>query len=93
MSSSSTQEGCCSTCIRRQAPDPAWHQQAHAVAVPRFRVASRAGLLLWDKRLTELGVGHSSSRQAHLGWALDVIDPSGLRIQLHIWEAISADHT
>ena len=79
----------------RQAPgpDPAWHQRARAVAVSRFRVASRAGLLLWDKRLTEPGVGHSSSRQAHLGWALDVIDPSGLRIQLHTWEAISADDT
>jgi len=37
------------------------------------------------------GVEHSSSRRAHLGWALDVVDLSGLRIQLHTPEVISAD--
>ena len=35
----------------------------------------------------------SSPRQAHLGWALDMTDPSGLRLQLHTYEAISADDT
>ncbi len=30
---------------------------------------------------------------AHLGLALDVVDPSGIRIQLHTHEAISADDT
>jgi hypothetical protein len=49
--------------------------------------------MLWDNRLTELGAEHSSPRQAHLGWALDVIDPSGLRIQLHTREVLSADNT
>ena len=49
--------------------------------------------MLWDERLAELGAQHSGPRQAHLGWALDVIDPSGLRIQLHTYEAISADDT
>jgi hypothetical protein len=29
----------------------------------------------------------------HFGWALDVIDSSGLRIQLHTYEAVSADDT
>jgi hypothetical protein len=58
-----------------------------------FRVASRADLVRWDARLTELGAEHSSPRQAHLGWALDVIDPSGLRVQLHTFEAVSADDT
>jgi hypothetical protein len=51
----------------------------------------RQRLLLWDKRLTELGIEHSSPRQAHLGWALDAVDPSGLHVQLHIHELISAD--
>jgi hypothetical protein len=58
-----------------------------------FRVASRVDLVAWDKRLAGLGAEHSGPRQAHLGWALDVIDPSGLRIQLHTYETISADDT
>ena len=72
---------------------PAWHGLGSAAAVLGFRVASRADLVLWDERLAELGAQHSGPRQAHLGWALDVIDPSGLRIQLHTYEAISADDT
>jgi len=70
-----------------------WHRLGNAIAVLSFRVASRADLVAWDKRLAELGAQHSSPRQAHLGWALDVIDPSGLRLQLHTYEAISADDT
>jgi catechol 2,3-dioxygenase-like lactoylglutathione lyase family enzyme len=78
-----------------QPPDPSPARQGldSAVAVLSFRVASRADLVRWDGRLAELGAEHSSPRQAHLGWALDVIDPSGLRIQLHTYEAISADDT
>jgi catechol 2,3-dioxygenase-like lactoylglutathione lyase family enzyme len=74
-------------------PSPAWHGLGSAVAMLSFRVASRADLVRWDGRLTELGAEHSSPRQAHLGWALDVIDPSGLRVQLHTFEAVSADDT
>lgn len=80
-----------------QSPNPdldlTWFGLGNAVAVLGFRVASRADLVLWEKRLAELGIQHSGRRQAHLGWALDVIDPSGLRIQLHTYEAISADDT
>lgn len=67
-----------------QSPDRVrvWHGLASAVAVLSFRVASHADLMLWDNRLAELGVQHSGPRQAHLGWALDVIDPSGLRLHL-----------
>jgi len=65
---------------------------ASSVAALSFRVASRTDLEQWDKRLTEFGATHSGPRQAHLGWALDVVDPSGLRIQLHTREAISADY-
>jgi len=81
-------------CLHRS-PDLslAWHGLGSAAAVLGFRVASRADLVLWDERLAELGAQHSGPRQAHLGWALDVIDPSGLRIQLHTYEAISADDT
>lgn len=78
-----------------QAPDldPVWHELQGTAAVLGFRVTSVADLALWDRRLTELGAEHSSPREAHLGWALDVVDPSGLRIQLHTREAISADDT
>ena len=71
----------------------AWHGLDSAVAVLSFRVASRADLVAWAKRLAELQTEHSGPRQAHLGWALDVLDPSGLRIQLHTYETISADDT
>ena len=78
-----------------QSPDlgQAWHGLDSAVAVLSFRVASRADLVAWDERLAELQTEHSGPRQAHLGWALDVLDPSGLRIQLHTYETISADDT
>jgi catechol 2,3-dioxygenase-like lactoylglutathione lyase family enzyme len=66
-------------------------QPADGVAVLSFRVASQEDLAAWAARLTELGVSHSGPRQAHLGWALNVTDPSGLRIQLHTYEAISSD--
>jgi catechol 2,3-dioxygenase-like lactoylglutathione lyase family enzyme len=76
-----------------QSPDlvPAWGGPGDRPAVLGFRVASHDDLVLWEKRLTELGAEHSGLRQAHLGWALDVVDPSGLRIQLHTHEVISAD--
>jgi len=71
--------------------DPEWDGPGKAAAMLSFRVASQADLVRWDARLAELGIEHSSPRQAHLGWALDVADPSGVRIQLHTAEAISAD--
>ena len=76
-----------------QSPDPVtrWYGSPGAPAVLCFRVASRGELARWDQRLTELGVEHSSPRRAHLGLALDAVDPSGLRIQLHTPELISAD--
>ena len=76
-----------------QSPDlsRAWHGLGSTVAVLSFRVASRAALVAWDKRLAELGTQHTGPRPAHLDWALDVTDASGLRIQLHTYEAISAD--
>ena len=78
-----------------QLPSPGreWRGLDGAVAALSFRVASRADLVLWEGRLAELGAEHSSPRQAHLGWALDVTDPSGLRIQLHTYEMVSADDT
>jgi len=76
-----------------QSPDPLPVPQGRGVgaAVLGFRVTSQDHLLRWDERLTELGIGHSRPRQAHLGWALDITDPSGLRIQLHTREVISVD--
>ncbi|HUL24475.1 MAG TPA: VOC family protein [Streptosporangiaceae bacterium] len=70
-------------------PAPSGH--GLGTAALSFRVASQNELLLWENRLTELGIDHSGPRQAHLGWALDVVDPSGLRVQLHTREVISAD--
>jgi hypothetical protein len=84
----------CQQAFEDQPPDPspAWQGLGSAVAMLSFRAASRADLVCWDRRLTELGT-EPSPRQAHLGWALDVIDPSGLRVQLHTFEAVSADDT
>lgn len=71
---------------------PPWQGQGVGTAVLSFRVTGYADLVLWERRLTELGAEHSSPREAHLGWALDVVDPSGLRIQLHTREVISVDY-
>jgi len=56
-----------------------------------FAVASAAELNRWENHLTDLGIEHSAPRNAYLGWALDVIDPDGKRIQLHTREWISTD--
>jgi catechol 2,3-dioxygenase-like lactoylglutathione lyase family enzyme len=56
-----------------------------------FLVDSRDDLISWHQRLTELGVEHSGPRDAHLGWALDIAGPDGLRIELHTREELSAD--
>jgi glyoxylase I family protein len=66
-------------------------QPKHGAAILSFRVASKDELAAWAGRLAELQVSHSGPRQAHLGWALDVVDPSGLHIQLHTFEVISSD--
>ena len=66
-------------------------QPAASVPMLSFRVASRDDLADWADRLTELEVSHSGLRQAHLGWALNVVDPSGFCIQLHTYEVISSD--
>ncbi|HTZ91238.1 MAG TPA: VOC family protein [Streptosporangiaceae bacterium] len=66
-------------------------QPSGGAAILSFRVASQDDLVAWAERLTGLGVSHSGPRTAHLGWALDVIDPSGLHIQLHTYEVISSD--
>jgi catechol 2,3-dioxygenase-like lactoylglutathione lyase family enzyme len=54
-------------------------------------VSNRAALLQWAEYLTELGVDHSGPHEAHLGWALTVSGPDGLRIQLHTREALSGE--
>ena len=54
-------------------------------------VADASELKRWEYYLTVLGIEHSAPRNAYLGWALDVIDPDGKRIQLHTRERISAD--
>jgi len=76
-----------------QSPDlvTRWYGSPGAPAALCFQVGSEDDLARWDQRLTELGAEHSGPRRAHLGWALDVTDPSGLRIQLHTPEVISAD--
>jgi catechol 2,3-dioxygenase-like lactoylglutathione lyase family enzyme len=56
-----------------------------------FRVGHLAELRAWDEYLTESGVEHTSPRQAHLGWALTLVDPDGIHIQLHTDDALSSD--
>jgi catechol 2,3-dioxygenase-like lactoylglutathione lyase family enzyme len=54
-------------------------------------VASASEMNRWEDHLSGLGIEHSAPRNAYLGWAMDVIDPDGKRIQLHTRERISAD--
>ena len=54
-------------------------------------VASATELDRWENHLAALGIEHTESRNAYLGWALDVIDPDGKRIQLHTREGLSGD--
>jgi catechol 2,3-dioxygenase-like lactoylglutathione lyase family enzyme len=69
-------------------------ERAHALAgfsPVSLAVASVSELARWENHFTTIGVQHSASREAHLGWALDVTDPDGIRIQLHTREGVSAD--
>jgi catechol 2,3-dioxygenase-like lactoylglutathione lyase family enzyme len=59
-------------------------------AAVSFLVDSRDDLIAWHQRLTELGIEHTGPREAHLGWALDITGPDGLRIQMHTREELSA---
>jgi catechol 2,3-dioxygenase-like lactoylglutathione lyase family enzyme len=54
-------------------------------------VASTSELERWEAHLAILGIEHTAPRNAYLGWALDVIDPDGKRIQLHTREGLSGD--
>ncbi len=54
-------------------------------------VTDREELHLWASRLDEMGVEHSEIRSSHLGWALDLTDPDGIRVSLHTREHPSAD--
>jgi hypothetical protein len=54
-------------------------------------VTDRPALMRWDSRLTDRGVEHRPPREAHLGWAPDVIGPDSLRIQLHTREDLTSE--
>ena len=69
----------------------AWRGSVARAPVIGFRVNSYDELRSWEASLPLLSVEHSALRQAHVGWALDVIDPDGLRIQLHTSEPVSTD--
>jgi catechol 2,3-dioxygenase-like lactoylglutathione lyase family enzyme len=60
-------------------------------AVFALEVPDHEELLRWECWLTSQHVEHSGVRPAHLGWALDVIDPDGFRIQLHTRPLLSSD--
>jgi hypothetical protein len=62
-----------------------------AAPVLSFKVPGYEDMAAWEQRLTELGVGHSALHEAHLGWAVDLLDPDGTCIQLHTAEAVSAE--
>jgi catechol-2,3-dioxygenase len=75
----------------RKAPEPIPARSTTGGAAVTFLVDSRDDLIAWQLRLTELAIEHSGPRDAHLGWALDMTGPDGLRIQLHTREELSAD--
>ena len=54
-------------------------------------VSSASELSRWANHLSGLGIEHTEPHNAYLGWALDVIDPDGKRIQLHTREGLSGD--
>jgi catechol-2,3-dioxygenase len=56
-----------------------------------LRVGDRSELDEWAAHLTRLGVTHGGPRQAHLGWALTLTTPEGVRIQLHTDDPVSGD--
>ena len=54
-------------------------------------VDSYTELLSWVEHFSTLDVEHSAVHQAHLGWAVTVIGPDLVRIQLHTDEGPSGD--
>lgn len=54
-------------------------------------VANQHELLRWVEHLTTFDVEHSGLHEAHLGWAVTVIGPDLVRIQLHTDEGPSAE--
>src|SRR5258708_15298617 len=73
------------------------HQCSQRLPLPResavfaLSVRDLEGLTEWTRYLAALGVAHSPPRLAHLGWALDVTGPDGVRFQLHTHETLSSD--
>ena len=54
-------------------------------------VASHDELLSWVEHLNTFDVAHSGVHQAHLGWAVTVIGPDQVHIQLHTEEGPSGE--
>jgi len=69
----------------------AWRMSTTGTTVLGLSVADESALVMWEARLTQLGIEHSRPHQAHLGHALEVIGPDGLGIQLHTREDVSGD--
>ena len=73
------------------------HAQPELAAVLRgftilsLSVRDRAALEGWVSRFQGLGVEHSPVLQGHTGWLLYVVDPDGLRVQLHTVGEPTAD--
>jgi catechol 2,3-dioxygenase-like lactoylglutathione lyase family enzyme len=75
----------------RRAPEPIPAVSTTGGAAVTFLVDTKDDLIAWQLRLAELGVEHCVPHNAHLGWALDMTGPDGLRIQLHTREQLSAE--
>jgi hypothetical protein len=65
---------------------PRWDGPAMAVPALSFKLPGYTELAAWEQHLRDLGVVHSALHEAHLGWAVDVIDPDCTCIQLHTRE-------
>jgi len=70
---------------------------AHPLAALRgyslfsLSVADHDELLRWVEHLTSLDIEHSEVHEAHLGWAVTVIGPDLVRVQLHTAEGPSGE--
>jgi catechol 2,3-dioxygenase-like lactoylglutathione lyase family enzyme len=83
------QHRCGARLMLRSSADPLGALRGYALF--SLSVADHDELLRWVEHLTSLDVEHSEVHEAHLGWAVTVIGPDLVRIQLHTAEGPSGE--
>ena len=83
------QHQCGARLLLRRAAEPLATLRGYALL--GLSVGNHDELLRWVEHLTTSDVEHSGVHQAHLGWAVTVIGPDLVRIQLHTDEGPSGE--